>query len=715
MFTLIVNEQPVVFYPDTILSLDKSNPLLETDFLPGEYTFPFTVPCCPENDIIFNFAKILSNPEVFEQDYDAQLYIEGDLYVDGVVNIIRVVDGSYEIVFASQMAKLKKAIENKKLSDFELGGVRVIGTTTQDVVDHAKTVIYADPLEYDYTFPMLHAQGFYDGENDDYIGYVNYYDTAADKFPVNTINEDPTPDNQYNLVPCPYLHYLLKQLFFEAGYKLRGEFMDDQEMKQLIILPNRGLDKKVRRYYVKAITTSDFSSSGQTIVFDNESTGGAEDSDAIYDNTTGLYTIQKEGYHTVKGTIYFKSDPCPLLGYNFNHKVRLDGTIIYNYSVIYANIMPYSVDYEVTHYCTAADIGKTIYFDYTSAEATIGGIPNPNFTVLSGSFIEISNDSQSDLNIYEKEINLQNHVPDILATEFLVNIFKMGIKPRFERGTSFVYLDYIDNKLATKKYIDLTKYAEPNPTIEKEKHGGFKVDFDWADDDSIFDENFKDTTDLTDEGSINTEDDLPASVVPNSKILILNKNTIYNAQPLGGGLFQWAYFTDDNRPFVINEGAEDYIVGFSPLLMRNQTIGGHGILLPSTNMVGSSAWFQNGLRDSSSIRVLFYRGMKNNENGDAYPFASSTTKDYAGNTTGNYALKIDSDEGIYENFLKKYLPFIVKSKLVTYDANIPASIFNQIDVFNPVIVDRVFFFIKRMRVDISTTGINKARLELLNI
>lgn len=719
MFSLKVNGIFVVLGVDSAISLEKNNPLLEEDYLPGDYSFPFTVPFNPVNDQIFKLARIISNTETFEQDYNAELYINGMLFIDGVVNVTAVIDKNYEITFASQMAKLKKAIENKKLSEFELGGVRTIGTTSQDVVDHAKMMIYADPLDFDYTFPMIYNPMFYDEENEDYVGYINYYDIDNDEFPINTINEDPDPDNKYTLVPCPYLHYLLKQIFLESGYLLRGEFMDDAEMKQLIVVSDYALDKKVKRHFVNAYTTADFVSSGQTVVFDNDSTDGGEDSDGVYDNTTGEYEVTAEGYHTVKCKFFLKNDTAlAVLTWNFYHRIRLDGVDIYSNSVVYVDTFLKTWEFEYTFYCEASDIGKIIDVYYTSTYQPSSDPLNPlpfDLSVKEGSQVTISSDSQSDLNLYSNEINLQNHVPDVLATDFLVKIFKLGIKPRFEKGTNVVYLDYIENKLARTKYIDLTKYAEPNPSIEKEKHGGYTVDFAWNESDELIVDNFKDTSALTAVSDVNTEADLSTTVTPNGKTLVLNQNTIYNAKPSGGSGYTWGYHTDDNRPYVIAQGEEEYTLGFSPLLMRLRTIGGNGILLPATQRAGSSPYFENGVTENTDIRLMFYRGMKEDESTNVYPFASSTTKDYWGNTTGNYALKINGDEGIIENFIKTYLNFLVNSKLITYDANIPASIFTQIDVFNPVLIDRVFYFIKRMRVNITTTGVDKARLELFNL
>lgn len=707
MFAIRVNGTFLKLDSESSISLEINNPLLAQDFLPGDYSFPFTIPFDPINDQVFNLARVINNTAVFEQDYDAELFIAGMHYIDGVINVTRT-DAKYNITFASQVAKLKKAVD-KKLSQIDLGGDRTIGATTQDVVDHAKACCLADPLDYDYTFPPIYHPAFYGNANTDFQGIINKYDTVAEAFPQNVVGYT---ENFYALSPQPYLHYILKQIFAEGGYVLRGQFMDDLEMKQLIVQNNWAIDLKVKKYYTYALLSAGFTDassplvagySADQLIFDNDSTGDASDTDGAYNTGNGRYVAATDGYHSFD--FLFKYTPSVTATINLTIKKNGAGGLLNvnegaNGGVANELLLSHIV------YLTAGDY---ITFHY-SLEISMG-VSAP-MDILAGTSLTANNISYSDLNQFARVINLQNHVPDMKATDFLLAVFGLGIKPRFETGTNVVYLDFEKSTFTSNLLNDLTPYARAGFQIDREKHRGFTFDFDWPSEDAFVEDNFVPTTKES-LGNFPSELDFP-SAESNTILTLQNLNQIWEAF-FNGTIYTWQYFTDNHYPLTVGEGEDEYKPKLSTLLMNKNGEFDDYALIPQIDQKGNSAYFANGTKRSSALRLLFYRGMQLTDIGNDYPMASSSNFDYAGTQIGNYALMWDGDYGLYEKLKRQFTQFIMNAKMVTYTLDIPPAKLLELNVYQKQTIDRVNYIIGRIRINITPTQIEPAVAELYTI
>ncbi len=102
---------------------------------------------------------------------------------------------------------------------------------TGDIIDHMNLAAAGTSDNYDWTFFPVKNPDFY-SNNDDYIGYVNYYEN--DTFVSGTF--------EYPITPFPYMLYVLRKCFNENGLNLLGGFLSDADIKQLVIYNNYALD-----------------------------------------------------------------------------------------------------------------------------------------------------------------------------------------------------------------------------------------------------------------------------------------------------------------------------------------------------------------------------------------------------------------------------------------------------------------------------------------
>lgn len=101
---------------------------------------------------------------------------------------------------------------------------------------------YAIQPAYDhFVFPTLEAPGFYEEKNPDFEGLLNVYNGRT-----YTFNDPNTPEgerNKYALVPMFFLKFIFQRIEEISGYKITGDFLEDEEIGNLIFFNSFALDK----------------------------------------------------------------------------------------------------------------------------------------------------------------------------------------------------------------------------------------------------------------------------------------------------------------------------------------------------------------------------------------------------------------------------------------------------------------------------------------
>lgn len=129
---------------------------------------------------------------------------------------------------------------DKKLEDLPLFNEKV-----EDIYTHANEIVKKKYPETNYNFPKLYTDE-YNLEDDAYkyfdsfINHRTHLENGTEKeFPRNRIENDTEVYNKNIIHPMPYLLYVLKVGFRDAGFKLEGDVLEDKHLMQRLIFSGR--------------------------------------------------------------------------------------------------------------------------------------------------------------------------------------------------------------------------------------------------------------------------------------------------------------------------------------------------------------------------------------------------------------------------------------------------------------------------------------------
>ncbi|MCH2046312.1 MAG: hypothetical protein MK212_19515, partial [Saprospiraceae bacterium] len=122
------------------------------------------------------------------------------------------------------------------------------------------------------------------------------------------------------------------------------------------------------------------------------------------------------------------------------------------------------------------------------------------------------------------------------------------------------------------------------------------------------------------------------------------------------------------------------------------------------------------------IALLFYRGQRNiptinadNQETNSYPLATPLNYDWYGNKIGNYALVWTGTYGLYETWWKEWHEAMQRMRPVTYQTRLKAKDISNIDLSKKVRIDKHLYFIKRIRITLTTDEIKDAIIEYMQV
>jgi hypothetical protein len=680
-----VNKQTLYLEPKTTLRFDLISNLFDDDVIPLSVVYPFNIPA-PPNQSIFEFANFVEISRSVKS-YSCDFYFAGYLLFAGTLYVTSYSNEYYRCSIV--VNSFSEGFADKLLSEFDYGGDINIGGNPHaatNVAFHAEQIVKG-LIQANYTFPLIYAPEFYGSVDDNNVSeynedwggdagagdvgkYLNNYSRTGNTFPVNQVREDPECDNVYAMLPCAYLHYVLERVFYSEKYNLYGDFMTDEELQQLILFNNRPLDEKYTKYYVQASMTSQQVISLPTkILFADDSTGENEDDDNCYDAATSIYTAAYAGYHEVKLSIKAKAVINDVDGNFALMKVASfpPGAGIVMDEVTYT-LYDYSTWYDIEISLKAYfDIGEEFYI-YCNFQA--GGIQS-SATVKDG-VIKVSHNSYCNLNQFSNILNLQNHMPPVTAGNLFNNLVKtFGLAVFVDTITKEIELAFKKDVISDNRYIDLTECLIAKTTeIEPSETDGVSFILNFADE-------FADYSDYTLLGHYPTFNDLPTPKELNQVAIVdcLNVAFIWK-KDADTNTTSWLYFADVQYEQTIGDGSTEIEPDISTLTIHQGT----DFICPQYKDTGSSPAFETGINDVDPI-LLFYRGMKEDDNANDYPFASCTKYDNNGSSAGNYEM---ISEAIFEEFLEPWHEWLIESETVSMklDCNI-SHIIEIIKLFAP--------------------------------
>lgn len=717
MLKILINDQSVDLEGVQFnLQLNSPIPFVPDDGqVEGSFAFGVTFPATPRNKKIFGFPHRLESYPEGDLDYPGLLFFQGRLLFKIMITLTESSDFSYRGNIKVDLGYYTSQIGEKTLRNLVYEGDILLGTTTQDVVDHANDVAAKNYPEVNYNFPEVYNPLFYGEENklnDTYQGFVNFY-VHGTGFRANSVDSDHDVNNYYNLCPFLYLFYVLQKCYEEFGYKVTGSVLKDSELSQLLIYNNYALDLQEDRYkFIAELSADQAIPAAETMLEFDEVIVNIDD---CYDDLFFKYLIKKGGYTRITG--HFSVEATDIFGYGTTAKCMValyKGATLVGYVIESAAIeLPFTWEFDLDYTCSVetADIGE--YLSLTIEFIKDPGVYQYNLpgTVFAESWWGAQNMTLSMLNIYAKTINLVNHVPDIKISTFLITLMKMfGIVSIYHDQRNEVDLCFLKDILASTAEDNFS-----NTTARSSKLVGFretksyKLNYAWASSDKFTEENFTAYDPQRLYGTYNTFVDLPTSGTEGYFAIIKNLNAVYRY--VDGA---WTWFSDLYYPLVLGNGVTPISFEASPLMMYdNRDNPAMPRVCPKISQEGSS--YNLGMKDFG-FHLVFFRGMQDDAAGNSYPFASTTIYSPTGTIIGYYEFNLDSAYGLYEIFLESYYNFIMnRSRPVDYDRQFTAS---EIQALNFIRKKRIFqhlFLLEEVSIPISNASIGVATMKLQKI
>lgn len=230
MIALKINEKFAKLTPKAALNFIIFAKFWELDFIKGNRTFNFKLPCEPTNQLIFNFPEDVpnSNKDIFK-DYPAQIYFGNDLLYVGTFKLKSADDQYYEGFFkfdASEIAEFGDTSIRELLKNEEHTFPSTSITALNNYLSENSNIV----------FPTIKFGN----------KIFNRYDSLLSTFTINPLDEYAVePDlKKGTFVAFLKLHYVMALIFAKMGYKIQNPqwYTNYRDVEKITIFNNKELD-----------------------------------------------------------------------------------------------------------------------------------------------------------------------------------------------------------------------------------------------------------------------------------------------------------------------------------------------------------------------------------------------------------------------------------------------------------------------------------------
>jgi len=510
---------------------------------------------------------------------------------------------------------------------------------------------------------MIKMGNFYGSDiNENFLSFINYY--LNDAYQKN-IELSSGSGNINCLVPHFFLLSVLEAVFNDVNYNLIGQFIQDTGIQKLIVFNNYALDKMPEAYIVTAQTTSEKIYSSNTerlrlLVFDIE-----DDPDNLFNLTTSAYRITTSGMHKIDFNFMFKTDE--FIPGDWQMSIDLYINDIYqeqalwfvpetNYK-IYVHTFNFNVD--------AADIGKDLIFKIDAFAAGEGDLTYDYRYKLS--FLHINPVKHNSKNIFDGDIDMKNHVPDISVSDFVNNLVKLYSLAVFTNKKKEIEFTFWKDILANNKLLNLTEYyIKDSDEVEVYKNM-YSLTMPFSDDE--IDKREIDIYPVL--GSV-FKKDIPSP---------LTSNEVYYLKDINRWIMSYFDYVINNlewKPYRDNfDNINKDVSNAKEIQINVKTLQMHFNGYPVSNLQGTSPEFGLG-KTAFPFQLLYYFGIIPNGSYATFPYTSNNQYKPDGTSGADNALRLNDADGIYEKYSKSYYDYAAERDINTVMLNINDKILADI-------------------------------------
>lgn len=490
----------------------------------------------------------------------------------------------------------------------------------------------------------------------DGMALLNNWDDTAGEFRKNDLTDIST-FNKYALSPQLYTKFILESVGNTYGYKIVGEFVDDVQTDQLITHNNVAIDKGEVEFYVRAsqdgigsptTACNHYAAGGYHTIahgvnngaftFNDETTAPNQDADGIYDGCdTSDYTIQTAGRHVFRIEITISGNNMslnPTLNlYMWDNTTYINsGDVLRYLPAGYTGLAQYEFEYDVP----PGEVGYTVQWRLGNT------FPGEYIVIDAGSFVQYENSHANNMNKYNGDVTLADHVPDVTISDFLI-----GLKRRFnlnviiEPNKRTIRMDYAIN-LLEEEPTDYTDVID-SPTFEYKTANGITVS-----------EDFNSEVEVQDGEGVTVTAEV-ASIIDlvngtylydiGTVVRDLSSNTLWKLGVNTSVSRRWKPLGNYYPNHIYGDGKASLEMIGQPANMEMMAFEDDYIVVPRMDVKGSSILFGMGRRDCP-LMFSFWHGMQDSYNGDfQYPMASAHPYDVQGSLAGSVDLRFQSYSG----------------------------------------------------------------------
>ena len=308
-------------------------------------------------------------------------------------------------------------------------------------------------------------------------------------------------------------------------------------------------------------------------------------------------------------------------------------------------------------------------------------------------------------------------LPDMLISDFLIsirNLLNIAFVFDSQDHVSIIQRQDYLLKLADK---DITNEAVGIPKLQAiAPVSGFKLSWNHDENDTIFKDGFKKIDDVLDLVKDPVLDfTVLAGITPtlNEIRFVQIMDAYFQYAQIGDtNQFQWAKFSFGFQNYLSGLMQEVFETKFSTLIMETwqRLTGGPSIRLPHTEQLCNS--ITRAVYQPFSPRLLFYRGMQLDSNGDPFPMGSNDNMDSAGNLlTGKYlCLKWEGNygfSGLYQVLWRGYLNWWVGRKWIYWTIKDPSTL----SFAEKYAIDGKQYLLKKRTINFTQEGITPGECE----
>lgn len=165
--------------------------------------------------------------------------------------------------------------------------------------------------------------------------------------------------------------------------------------------------------------------------------------------------------------------------------------------------------------------------------------------------------------------------------------------------------------------------------------------------------------------------------------------------------------------------AQEFIAGWFTCFMARLTESEREWLLPTTEQEGQSQYYNASAKQS--MRLLFYRGVQQDSEGNSYPLATHGLADTSGETVGSISLDWNGENGRYQQFFQEYVRILSTGSSITRLVRLSVADLVELLEWRHIIKtlyseDGAFTgVVKSVRFKVSLSGMSAAEVEFVKI